>query len=140
MKKYLFVVMIAFCLLLSGCGKSANIVGEWKLSTKDYFEFFDDGTFERTCTNYLCSMIVEAEGEEKYDSCIIKGTYELKNKTSLYLYTTYSNCELEDEMFIYGFDKDFTYFCANSGALCMGGWQKSYDTPYHLNEDGSRIK
>ena len=140
MKKNILILLFVCLFCICGCSKNEQkIVGEWKLSTNDYFEFFEDGTFERTCTNYLCSMIIEDE-DIQYDNCIIKGTYELKNKTSLYLYPSYSNCELEDEVFIYGFDSKFTYFCANAGALCMGGWQKTFDTPFHLNDDGSRIK
>lgn len=148
-KKLLSLLVIG--LLLCGCKKdevieeklvdehSMKIVGEWLLGSDDYFEFFKDGSFERTCTNYMCSMVVRSNTTTNlYDTCVIKGTFELKD-TKLHLKTTESSCNLEKEEFVYGFNNDLEYFCANENAVCSKGWEKSNDNPKHLNTDGTRL-
>lgn len=149
MKKICGILVI--CLLLCGCKKeekevenklderSMKIVGEWKLDNSDYFEFFNDGTFERTCTNYLCSMVVRSNDADDLDkTCVIKGTFKLED-TNLHLNTKESNCNLEKEEFIYGFDSELEYFCANPNAVCSKGWKKNGSTPYHLDSNGARL-
>ena len=130
MKIKKLISALIICLLLCGCKKeevieeklidehSMKMVGEWKLDNSDYFEFFNDRTFERTCTNYMCSMVIHNnETNDLNKSCVIKGTFELK-ETSLYLKTSESNCDLEKEEFIYGFNNSFDYFCSNPNAKC----------------------
>lgn len=149
--KYIKICSIlAICLLLCACKKdkqeevliddeSTKLVGEWKLDNSDYFEFFSDGAFERTCTNYLCSMVDRSNNTDEVNkTCVIKGTYKLED-TNLYLYTEESNCNLEKEEFIYGFDNELERFCANPNAVCSKGWKKNGSTPYHLDSNGARI-
>lgn len=118
------------------------IIGEWFLSAKNYFEFFDDNTFEYTCYSNTCpsDMLEQTDAGGNHKTCFTKGTYELKNEKSIYLYPTNSTCDIKSEYVIWSFSSDYTYFCANTGGVCFGGWQQASKTPYHLNIDGTRIK
>lgn len=118
------------------------IIGEWLSSTKDYFEFFDDNTFEYTCYSNTCpaDILKQTPIGGNHKTCYAKGTYELKNEKSIYLYPQQSNCDIASDVAIWAFASDYTYFCANNGGVCFGGWQQTSTTPYHLNNDGSRIK
>ena len=118
------------------------IIGEWLGTSTDYFEFFEDSTFEYTCYSNTCpsDFLVQTPIGGNHKTCYTKGTYELKNEKSIYLYPTQSTCEISSDIVIWAFASDYTYFCANNGGICFGGWQKSSDTPYHLNIDGTRIK
>ena len=143
MKKKIIIIGIISLLIFCGCEKNEGnkiIVGEWLQSfADDYLEFFDDGTFERSCTNYLClGMVKEStDRDEKHERCLIKGTYVIKNKTSIHLHIESSNCELKEDINIYGFTSDFSRICANNAGLCAGGWEKIQDTPNHL--DGKNL-
>lgn len=138
MKKKISIILIISLFILCGCTNNKGekiIIGEWFDSFgDDYFEFFDDGTFERYCTNYLCWDMVEEyeDREEKHGKCIIKGTYQVKNKTSIHLYPKSSNCEVISGIKIYGFNSDFSRICGNNAGICPGGLEKIQDIPRHF--------
>ena len=142
MKIKKLLIVFGLALLIAGCGEKTTtlpkeLVGEWTLDSTDYFEFFENGTFERRCTNYLCSMIKSSNSATQNKTCIVKGKVELvENK--LQFSSVSSNCDLETDNFKYGIQTDYSYFCANEEGICTKGWEKSSDEPVHLNTDGTK--
>lgn len=116
------------------------IIGEWRLTNNDYFEFFNNGVFYYTGST---SNMVQVSS-----ACTIKGKYEQTSDTIIRLYDYKLISDIDDlckglnedySEYFYSFPSDYSQMCGNTNGFCMSGYKKISSTPSKLDKDGKKV-